>query len=70
MILSARYVRRPRRSYICDWCARPLEAHIYLYGAAEREKPWGLRLHIGCLASDRSNPKLAAALKQAEEATP
>lgn len=74
MILSARFVRRPRRTYRCDWCERPITGpYIRLYGSAEREPPWTLRLHPtgSCRPGNgEQSPKLAAALKAADESEP
>lgn len=55
MTLTARYVRRPRKSYDCDWCERPMSgAHIYLYGMADiGQEPFALRLHVGCVHGGR-----------------
>jgi hypothetical protein len=51
MILSARFVRRPRKHYVCDWCERDIVgALIYLYGMAEiGMKPYALRYHVRCV---------------------
>jgi hypothetical protein len=68
--LSARYVRRPRQRYVCDWCARPIDGpYIRLYGNGEREPMWTLRLHPTdqCCPSATRDEKIAAALRQATE---
>lgn len=72
MTLSARYVRRPRRHWSCDWCHQALVAHIYLYGAADTtDRPFPMRLHVGCCPNLENDPKIAAALVAAEsEASP
>jgi hypothetical protein len=66
--LDARYVRHPRALYYCDHCSRPLGSYLRLYGMADREPPWTLRLHIGCCPNLSGDPKIAAALTKAEEA--
>lgn len=70
--LSARYVRRPRRVYYCDWCERPISGpYIRLYGMADREPPWTLRLHPTerCCPNLSGDAKIAAALAmEADEA--
>lgn len=68
--LSARYVKQPRRRYVCDWCARPISGpYIRLYGNGEREPMWTLRLHPvePCCGKSGDDPKVAAALKRASE---
>lgn len=61
--LSARYVRHPRKTYVCDWCERIITAeYMYLYGMAhDTERPGPMRLHIGCCTSD---PKTKAELER------
>lgn len=68
--LSARYVRHPRKRYVCDWCERGIIGpYIRLYGNGEHEPMWTLRLHPTepCCSSATRDPKVAAALKKAEE---
>lgn len=63
--LSARYVKKPRCVYYCDWCERPLDGpHIRLYGMADREPPWTLRLHPTehCCPNLGNDAKIASAL--------
>lgn len=70
MILSARYVRRPRRRYVCDWCEHSIVGSlIYLYGMAEiGMKPYALRYHVRCVqAHFHPTGKFLAALDQALE---
>ena len=67
--LSARYVRQPRKRYVCDWCERAITGpYIRLYGSAEREPPWTLRLHLtgSCRPGDK-DPKIQAALAAADK---
>lgn len=72
MTLTARYVRRPRTVRYCDWCERPIGGpHIYLYGAADTtDRPFPLRLHVGCCPNLENDPKITAALKQSEAVCP
>lgn len=64
--LSARYVRRPRQRYVCDWCGRSIPGpYIRLYGMADCERPWTLRLPAGCTTRPNDDPKIAAALAKA-----
>lgn len=67
--LSARYVRKPRRQYVCDYCERSINgSYIRLYGSADNEKPWTLRLHArGACRPGASDPKVASALRAADE---
>lgn len=67
--LSARFVRRPRKRYVCDYCERPISGpYLRLYGSADSEKPWTLRLHTaGACRPGDNDPKVAAALKAADE---
>ena len=67
--LSARYVRKPRRQYVRDYCGRSINGpYIRLYGSADNEKPWTLRLHArGACRPSASDPKITAALKAADE---
>lgn len=63
--LSARYVKKPHRTYYCEWCERVIDGpYIRLYGMADREKPWTLRLHPTeqCCPNLGSDPKIAQAL--------
>lgn len=73
MILTARYVRRPRKRWVCDWCERLIVgACIYLYGAPDpTDRPLATRLHVGCCPNHNGDPKVAAALAAAgSEARP
>lgn len=68
--LSARYVRKPTRRHVCSWCAKLITGpYIRLYGMADSEKPWTLRLHPteDCCPSATRDAKCAAALAQARE---
>jgi hypothetical protein len=66
MVLSARYVHRPRYARRCDGCGRRLGPHLYLYGRAhETERPYPLRLCLACCTGNE--PKVAAALAVAAE---
>lgn len=63
--ISARYTKRPRARYTCDNCNRPIEGpYIRLYGMADREAPWTLRLHPTdqCCPNLSNDEKIAAAL--------
>ena len=64
--LSARYIKRPRSLYHCDNCSRPITGPaIRLYGMADTERPWTLRLHVGCVTDQSGDPKIQAALDTA-----
>jgi len=67
--LSARFVRQPRKRYVCDWCEHAITGpHIRLYGSAhDTEKPWTMRLHATeqCCPNLGREPKLTAALRAA-----
>jgi hypothetical protein len=68
--LSARVVKHPRALHYCDTCGRPLlGTHVRLYGMADSEPPWTLRLHPTeqCCPNLGSDPKIAAALTRARE---
>ena len=68
--LSARYVRQPRKRYVCDWCEKAIDGpYIRLYGNGEHEPMWTLRLHPAepCCPSGTRDPKVAAALEKARE---
>ena len=66
--LSARYVRQPRQLHYCDNCERPISGpYIRLYGMADREPPWTLRLHARCCPNLGGDVKIAAALERAKE---
>jgi hypothetical protein len=68
MILSARYVHRPREHHWCDWCGT-LESHIRLYGRAHDCDPMSmLRLHPTerCCPNLSGDVKIAAAIAQGE----
>ena len=71
-VLSARYVRKPRKEYVCDWCDRYINGpYIRLYGSAESEEPWTLRFHpTGNCRPSAHDPKIADALRAADEAQP
>jgi hypothetical protein len=63
--LSARYVKRPRARYDCAACLRAIDGpYIRLYGMADRERPWTLRLHPTerCCPNVSGDAKIAAAL--------
>lgn len=66
--LSARYVRKPRQRYICDWCERPITGpYIRLYGNPDYGLMSTLRLHPAepCCPSAVRDDKIAAALAKA-----
>ena len=66
--LSARYVKRPRKRYHCDTCGGVIAGpYIRLYGNADREPMWTLRLHPAdpCCNAESRDPKVRAALAQA-----
>lgn len=68
-VLTARFVRKPRRWCVCDWCERTITGpHIYLYGSGDTERPWALRLHLtgSCRPHDK-DPKVQAALAVADK---
>lgn len=67
--LSARFIRRPRQRYVCDWCGRAiLGPYIRLYGLFnEHFKPYTLLAHVGCLSPETNDAKVQAALKVARE---
>lgn len=69
--LSARFVRQPRRRYVCDWCMRTIIGPlIYLYGMAEiGQHPYPLRYHVKCCQEYMpwKNEKYQAALAKATE---
>jgi len=68
--LSARYVRRPRKRYICDTCGGVITGpYIRLYGNGEHEPMWTLRLHPAdtCCSADSRAPKVRAAMAKASE---
>jgi hypothetical protein len=71
MILSARFVRRPRRPFACDWCERYIVGPlIYLYGMAEiGQRPYALRYHLRCCRENLTpqSEKFRAALAKAAE---
>lgn len=72
MTLSARFVRRPQRRHVCDACERTIDGpYIRLYGMADTEAPWTLRLHPTdrCCPNISGDPKIAAALAQATTTT-
>jgi hypothetical protein len=71
MTLSARFVRHPRKRYVCDWCERGITgAYVRLYGHFnEHFKPYTLRAHPGCLSAETRDPKVHAALAKAQAAT-
>lgn len=80
MIISARFVKKPRKVHRCDGgqCTEYnnrsiLREHIAVYGAAERgDPPYTLRFCIPCVkgsvaydAPHRDHKKLKAALEKA-----
>lgn len=69
--LSARFVRRPRRIYVCDWCGRSISGpYVRLYGRGMDNDPMGtLRLHPteACCPSATRDLKTQAALKKASD---
>lgn len=68
--LSARYVKRPRKRYVCDWCERAITGpYIRLYGNGDHEPMWTLRLHPTepCCGKSGDDPKVAAALAKVSE---
>lgn len=67
--LSARYVKQPRKRYVCDWCERSITGpHIRLYGLFnEHFRPYTLRSHVGCVNSETRDPKVQAAVAKANE---
>jgi hypothetical protein len=73
MILSARYIKKPRRLRMCDHCGHWLDRGcIYVYGGSRDifPKPIAGR-YCPCVecVGGRDEPKIQAALKQAEGAT-
>jgi hypothetical protein len=63
--LSARFVRQPRKRYVCDWCERPITGpYIRLYGNPDYGPMGTLRLHAAEPCCGNS-PKVAAAMKEA-----
>lgn len=70
MVLSARYIRRPRRRYVCDWCERGVTGpHIYLYGMADvGRRPRPLRYCLRCCREymQPRSEKFRSALARAE----
>ena len=66
LIISARYVRRPRKSFVCDECGKRLKAHIRLYGRSDiGNRPEALRSCVEHLANQR-DAKIVAALEEAQ----
>lgn len=67
--LSARFVRQPRRRYVCDWCERDITGpYIRLYGHFnEHFKPYTLRSHTSCLSPETRDPKVQAALEKVSD---
>jgi hypothetical protein len=65
--LTARHVKTPRKHYDCDWCGRSiLGSHLYLYGMGDpTDRPFALRLHIGCVHGGRDE-KVKAVLAAIE----
>lgn len=67
--LSARYVRRPRKRYVCDLCERSIAGpYIRLYGNPDYGPMYTLRLHPTerCCGNGECDPKIAAALAASE----
>lgn len=49
MIISAKWIVKPRREYKCSTCARQMTMHARLYGAAhERDRPYVIRVCADC----------------------
>ena len=50
MILSAKWIKKPRKVYQCEDCKCQIgDAHLYLYGACDYgDKPYGIRFCKGC----------------------
>lgn len=66
--LSARFVRRPRKRYVCDWCEKPITGpHIRLYGNPDYGSMYTLRMHAACCTPETCDAKLRAALDQVRE---
>lgn len=67
MTLSARFVRKPRKRYVCDQCERGINGpYIRLYGLFnEHFKPYTLRFHSGCLSVETKDLKVRLALTKA-----
>jgi len=61
--ISARYIRKPRRRYICDGCGKSITgAHVRAYGDADDQTPpFAIRLHLEC-AAETKDAKINAAL--------
>lgn len=53
--IAARYVRKPRRRYICDGCNKPIAGpHVWAYGDADdNTPPFAIRLHPECCAGTK-----------------
>lgn len=69
MILSARYIKKPRRQYLCDWCGHYIEkGYIYLYGGARDIFPRPIAGRycpdLECVRG-KGEPKIKAALLKA-----
>lgn len=66
MIISAKIIRKPRKTRHCSHCLKPIKWQaMRLYGAAHAgDKPYVLWLHSDCVGSD--DPKVA----KAKEALP
>lgn len=66
IIISARYVHRPRKNWICDECHKPLSSHIRLYGMSDiGNRPEALRSCVHHLDNQR-DAKIVAALEDAK----
>lgn len=67
--LSARYIRQPKKRYVCDWCERAITGpYVRLYGLFnEHFKPYTLLAHVGCLSPEAKDSKVQAALQKARE---
>lgn len=66
--LSARFVRRPQKRYVCGWCDKVIDGpHIRLYGNPNYGPMYTLRLHPTerCCPSATRDPKVQAALAKA-----
>ena len=66
--LSARYVRRPRKRYVCDWCERAITGpYIRLYGNPDYGPMYMLRMHCQCCSPETCDAKVQSALRQASK---
>lgn len=68
--LSARYVKRPRKRYVCDWCEKAIMGpYVRLYGNPDYGPMSTLRLHPAepCISADSRDLKVRAALAKASD---